>query len=301
MFSTGIDQPGGNTCTSCRHTFDDHSQLLTHLGLAHGGLLEPFSDYKICGSRILQKAMERHRMTEGRLYYCLLCPNEEFASHEHVVEHVTACHLTETIRKRIELTLICSTEHEQVICQLCFKYLESKLEGILHLQHHDTVLGGGQAYKQLIYQKDRPIYSEIPGPSSRQDSAEKNLDADSSGQRSGAANLQHKNSAADSPLNVGLEKITNSEDAVRIVVKIDPLEVCTGNYPDEHHFEVGHYVPVSPNVNNNSEPISKTDCSWGGESSVIFDQDNNVTEVENFRASNCPTCTDKNNTKGKDF
>jgi hypothetical protein len=43
--------------------------------------------------------------------------------------------------------------------------------------------------------------------------------------------LQHKNSAADSPLNVDLEKITNRDDTVRIVVKIDPLEVCTRREP----------------------------------------------------------------------
>jgi hypothetical protein len=196
-----IQPHDGATCPSCRHTFHDNAELLIHLGLAHGGLLQPFLEYKMCGSRILQKVMERHRLAEGRLYYCRLCPDVKYSNHEHVVEHVTTCHLTEAIRKHIEETLRWSIGEERLTCARCFKHFESRLDGLLHLeQSHKSLFGGQQAYTQLINQEDRPICLESLGHSSNANSSlpVQNSTLDSS-QHSADVERYRQNFAANCP------------------------------------------------------------------------------------------------------
>ena len=123
------------------------------------------SHNKAIGIRILQKAMEAFRLAERRVFHCLLCPHMEFSSHDQVADHVTGAHLTQEICEHIVWALQpIDGPKGRHTCDLCSCDVDSRLQGLLHLERqHRSLFGGRQTFSQLISQQDQPIYLASEG------------------------------------------------------------------------------------------------------------------------------------------
>jgi hypothetical protein len=152
----------GSTCSHCQHDFTSYSELVRHLGLAHHGLLKYFTNYKACGSKILQKAMEAYRLCEHTIYECKQCPGLEFKDHYQAMKHVFR-HLSEETRRQIEHSLRQWPGRERYTCTRCHQDFGSQLEGLIHLVRNHNFPSDIQACSQLIARKDKPICLDTQG------------------------------------------------------------------------------------------------------------------------------------------
>jgi hypothetical protein len=154
-----ISLHGGSTCYICQHDFGANDRLVTHLGLAHKGLLKYLKDYEACTKINILSAMEIFRLTEKTVVpSCFLCQDIEFSNLEQAVDHLKFKHIVQDDQDFIDKTLQPKGKSGQS-CLLCYKDFESWLEGLHHLENHhrSPMCNNHSSYSQLIQQKGKPI------------------------------------------------------------------------------------------------------------------------------------------------
>ena len=147
-----------NTCSICNHDFCDRGPLLSHLGLAHRGLLSFFSEYRDCNRGQLIRIMESFRQRERELFSCRKCPSRKFHNMEGVVEHVHFLHCSKEIQIIIDKAVHSQPPGRGYTCLYCNRKLISWVKGLLHLERfHFQLFRGQPAYAQLIHVRFLPI------------------------------------------------------------------------------------------------------------------------------------------------